>query len=519
MYHLYSYRRYTDIRLVIAPEHQIAFFGGDNDNFEFPRYDLDMCFFRIYEEGKPLRSEHFLKWGDGADEGELVFVSGHPGSTQRLNTMDHVRFLRDVDLPAILHRLWRREVQTMTFASRSAENRRIAGEDLAGVQNSRKAETGLMAGLLDPALMTKKHQAEAKLRAAVESNSDHRSKWGDAWEKIAAAEEKYRGFYTRYQLLEGRGRALRSDLFAAAKEIVRLTEEQTKPNADRLPEFRDTELDSVFLELYSDAPIYDELEIFRLASGLSYLAEMLGADDPLVKLALGGMSPQQRAASLVQNTALKDIEARRKLVEGGKKAVAASDDPLIQLAAALDPESRVLRTKFEDEVESAEREGYAKIAAARFEAFGENEYPDATFTLRLAFGAIRGYEESGRTVAPFTTLGGAYERARERHFDPDTQLTQRWIERKDKLNLDTPYNFVCTADIIGGNSGSPVVDKAGEVVGLIFDGNIHSLVLDVIYTDTQARAVAVDSRAIIECLRKLYDASPLADEITSGQRK
>ncbi len=507
-YNLYKYKRFTDVRLVMAPEQEIAFFGGDTDNFEYPRFDLDMCFFRVYEDGKPLKPAHYLKWSQsGSNDGDLVFVSGHPGGTRRLNTVEHLKFMRDVESPLSLHRLWRREVQLQTFMARNEEFERIAAGDFFGVQNSRKARTGILAGLQDPAIMNKKMDAEKKLRAAVDANPDYKGQWGDAWDGISQAEKKFREFYAR------RGVGPSGDLFSTARTLVRLAEELPKPSPERLREYNDAALDSLYLDLYSPKPIYDDLEINRLASGLSFMAEMLGYDDPYVQKALGGMSPQARAEALVKGTKLKDVEVRKKIAEGGTGAIAASTDPMIRLAAELDPEARALRKRYEDEIEAAEREGYAKIAAAHFAINGEDTYPDATFTLRLAFGPVKGYKEAGKDVPPFTTFDGMYQRATERKGQKGFELPKVWWDRKDKLDLKTPYNFVCTADIIGGNSGSPVVNTKGEVVGLIFDGNIQSLVLDIAYTETQARAVSVDSRAMIEAMKKIYDAGPLAEEI------
>ena len=508
-YHLYQYRRYRDVRLVMAPEQSIAFFGGDNDNFEYPRFDLDMCFFRVYEDGQPLHPEHYLKWSpNGSAEGDLVFVPGHPGGTQRLNTVEHLKFMRDVELPLGMQQLWRREVQLATFSARNPEFARIASGDYMGVQNGRKSQAGIMAGLQDPALMAKKVDAERALRAAVEGNPDWKGQWGDAWDQIVQAQNKYREFHRR-----SRTSSIRSSLFSIARDLVRLAEEKNKPSPERLPEFSDSRLDSFYRDLYSTAPIYDDLEINRLASGLSSMIENLGGDDPLVIKALAGQSPQARAEALVRGTKLKDVEVRRQLAEGGTAAIAASTDPMIRLAVDLDPESRALRKRYEDEVEAVERAGYDKIAAAQFAVYGEDKYPDATGTLRLAFGPVRGYREDGRDVPAFTTFAGLYERAKERAGQTGFELPGRWVERKDKLDPSTPFNFVSTADIIGGNSGSPVVNTKGEVVGLIFDSNLQGLVLDVVYTDEQARAVALDCRAIIEAMRKLYDAGPLAEEI------
>ncbi|MFQ5463435.1 MAG: S46 family peptidase [Phycisphaerae bacterium] len=513
-FHLYGYKRFTDIRLVMAPEAKIAAFGGDTDNFEYPRFCLDMCFFRIYEDGHPWHPEHYLSWSrKGVAEGDLVFVAGHPARTQRLYTTDHLKFLRDVSYPATLRRIWRREVQLLNFSARNDEFARIAKGELLGYQNARKAYTGMLAGLQDPAIFQRKLREEQRLRSVIDANPEYRGKWGDAWNQIAKAKAIHRSFFTRLSLLRGRRAALGGRLFGVARTLVRMGEELQKPNADRLPEFRDSSLDSLRLSLFSPAPIYDDLEINRLASGLSLLAETLGYDDPTVALALAGQAPQQRAEALVRGTRLKDVAVRKRIAEGGTGAVAESGDPMIRLAAALDSETRLLRKRYEDEVESVERQSYAKIAAAKFALGGDSTYPDATFTLRLAAGVVQGYDEGGKRVPPMTTIGGLFERQRARRGEPPFDLPERWILRKNRLDLTVPFNNVSTADIIGGNSGSPLINRNGAVVGLIFDGNLQSLVWNVAFTDTQGRAVSVDARGIIESLRKIYEADALADEI------
>ncbi len=516
-YHLYSYKRYTDVRLVMAPESAIAAFGGDVDNFEFPRFCLDMTFFRIWVDGVPLRAEHYLAWSpDGCDDGELVFVVGHPGRTERLNTVEHLEFLRDVRHPNVLSRLWRSEVKLATFAQRSAENQLAAGSDLLGVQNSRKAYTGMLAGLLDPGLMGAKREAEARLRAAVEAQPEWKAQWGDAWEKVAAAEVTASELYPRFVALGGSGLSIGSNLFGIAATIVRLTDEKEKPSGERLREFRESNLESVLMGLYSPAPIYPAYEIVSLESALSYMAEALGGDDPVVAAALAGRSPAERAAELVAGTKLADVVVRKALVEGGPEAVSASRDPMIELVRTLDPAARGLRKRWEDEVQSVEREAYAQIAAARFAIEGEGVYPDATFTLRLSYGPVKGYQEAGSAVAPFTDFAGVYRRMEQREGAEPFELPQRWLDKQGALDLATPFNFVATPDIIGGNSGSPTINTKGEVVGLIFDGNLHSLTGNFAYTDEQARAVSVDSRGIVEALRKVYEAGALVEELTGG---
>ncbi len=515
-YHLYRYRSYTDIRLVFAPEEEIAFFGGDTDNFEFPRFDLDCCFFRIYDHGKPLKAEHHLTWSpNGAAENDLIFVCGHPGKTERLNTYEHLKIQRDLEMPRRLGEYWRREIKDQGFAGRSAENARVVRSDLFDYANSRKAVTGQLDGLQDPALMAAKKSAEASLRAKVNADAAMKAKWGNAWDEIATIKRSEQAFAERRALTDrvliGFGA---SRLMSHATSLVRLSAELPKPSAQRLKEFGDAQLDSLYLDLYSPEPIYDSLETFFLAQAMARCAERLGADDPAVVTMLAGKSPIDRAAELVKGSTLHDPAARKALAAGGAKAIAQSKDPMIILALTLDPGSRALRKQFEDTVESPLRDAYASVAAARFAALGDSVYPDATFTLRLSFGQLKGFSSGGETVPAFTTLAGTYTRAEERKGQEGFELPATWIKAKDKLNLATPFNFVCTADIIGGNSGSPIINAKGEVVGLVFDGNVASLVGNFVYDITANRAVGVDSRGMIEAIRKVYGADGLADEIT-----
>jgi hypothetical protein len=516
LYHLYTFKKYTDIRLVFAPEQQAAFYGGDPDNFEFPRYDLDMCFFRVYEDNKPIKPKHYLKWSPaGSKEGELVFVSGHPGRTNRQDTLAELQYLRDVQYPQQLGRLNRGEVLLGSWSERSEENRRRAKEDFFRIQNSRKARVGGLAGLLDPKLMARKAAEEKRLRDFVEKQGYKEA--AQATETIEKAEKLRAEIARDVNLLEG-GQAFNSHLFGIARTLLRASEELPKPSGERLREFGDARLDSLKFQLFSDEPIYDDFETLTLADSLTYMAAQLGADNELVKRVLAGKSPRERSYELVSGTKVKDVDVRKKLFEGGKAAVDAAKDPMIELARSIDPEARALRKKFENEVEEPKRQAAAAIAKARFALDGTNTYPDATFTLRLAYGTVKGYTEDGKQIPAFTTMAGLYERAKEHGNKFPFDLPPRWEQKKGNLELSTPFNFVCTADIIGGNSGSPVVNRAGEVVGLIFDGNIQSLVLDFLFEDEQARAVSVDSRAIIEALRKVYDADWLADELQGKPR-
>ncbi len=512
-YHLYRFKRYTDVRLVFAPEKQIAFFGGDPDNFEYPRYDLDVCLFRIYENDKPLRPEHFLKWSAaGSKDDELVFVSGHPGRTDRQNTMSELEYLRDFGWPFLLQRLYRMEVAFGAWASRSAENRRRAEEDYFSIQNSRKARDGGLAGLLDPNLMARKQSDEQRLRDAVANDTRLKDAAG-AWDKISAAEKKRREIALKFLMLEG-GSGFNSTLFGIGRTLLRAADERPKPNGERLREFGDSGLDSLKFQLESSEPIHDDFETVKLANSLRLLCEQFGPNHELVKKVMDGKSPENRAAELVSGSKLKDVELRKKLFEGGKKEVDASKDPMIELARVIDEEARRVRKIMETEVDEVKRQSHAQIAKAKYALDGDAVYPDATFTLRLSYGVVKGYEEGGKKVPAFTDFAGLYERSKSQGNKDPFDLPPRWEKKKDKLDLKTPFNFVCTADIIGGNSGSPVINANAEVVGLIFDGNIQSLVLDFIYDETIARALAVDSRAIVEALRKVYDADDLADELT-----
>jgi hypothetical protein len=520
-YHLYRYKKYTDVRLVFAPDADIAHFGGDPDNFEFPRFCLDMCFFRAYEDGKPVKVKNYLKWSEaGAKENELAFVSGHPGRTSRLNTVAHLEFFRDVAYPQNLALLRRHEVLMKTYSARSEENARRAIGEYLGVQNGRKLYVGMMDGLQNPAIFAQKRAEERALRLAIDMDPELKKAYGDAWDQVAESVRAMKDLFRPHGMLEGRGRGLvtgqafHSHLFGIARTLIRYADEKDRPNAERLREYRETALPSLKNLLFSPAPHHDDFEIQKLGDSLSLFAESYGADDTLVRKVLAGKSPYTRAAELVHGSKLRDVDVRKSLFEGGKAAVDASNDPMIQLARLVDPAARALRKQYEEKVEEPQQQAYAKISKAIFALKGKDQYPDATFTLRLAFGPVKGYEENGNKVEPFTTFGGAFQRAEEHANKEPFNMPKRWLERKDRIDPTVPFNFTCTADIIGGNSGSPVVNRKGEVVGLIFDGNIQSLVADFAYTDDKARAVAVHSQGIIESLRKVYDAGALADEIT-----
>ncbi|HEX9493958.1 MAG TPA: S46 family peptidase [Thermoanaerobaculia bacterium] len=513
-YHLYRYKKYTDVRLVFAPEVAVAFFGGDPDNFEYPRYDLDICVFRAYENGKAVKADNYLRFNaDGPKDSDLVFVSGHPGRTNRLNTVEHLQFFRDYTYPFTLNLLRRREVLLNTYAERSAENDRRAHDEQFGIKNSRKAYIGRIAGLQDPAIMKKKADAEATLRQKVTSDPQLNAQYGDAWQMVHNAFETYRPFMTEFRFLEG-SVAFNSHLFGIARTLVRLGDESQKPNADRLREFRESNLESLKQQLYSEAPIYNDLETVTLGDSLAHWMESVGADNPLVRQALAERSPNDLASDLVRGTKLKDVAERKRLGEGGKSVIDASNDPMIRLARLVDPRSRELRKNYETSVDEPLTQAYAKIANASFKTMSGDSYPDATFTLRLSFGTVKGYVENGAQIPWSTTMAGTFEHAAEHKNKEPFDLPKSWTAKKAAIKGSTPFNFVNTADIIGGNSGSPVVNRAGEFVGIIFDGNLESLPWDYQFDDRVGRAIAVDSAAILEALRKIYAADNVVSELT-----
>jgi Peptidase S46 len=504
-YHLYRYKKYTDVRLVWAPEAAIAFFGGDADNFEYPRYDLDATIFRVYEDGKPAKIEHFLRWSDKPiAENELIFVSGNPGRTNRIYTTAALKFQRDRRMPYVLNMLRRREISLQQFAVRGVENSRRAKDEMFSVQNSRKAYLGMLGGLQDPAVMKSKQDAEDQLLKAIQADPALAGA-NEAFKTIAEVQQQQAAIL-------GKSIVFNSQLFQIAKTIVELVEEGQKPARDRLPEYSDAGRESLEQQLYSEAPLYADLETHLLADGLSLMLENRGGDDPLSQKIMAGKGPADRAAELVSGTKLMDVSARRALVKGGKTMVANSQDPLILLALALDSDFRHYR-KIADDLAEKERQAYAKISEAIFKTRGTSTYPDATFTLRMSFGVVKGYEQGGQQLAPFTTLGGTFAHEAAHLGQKDFVIPESWKKAKSKIAADIPFNFVSSADIIGGNSGSPVVNRAGELVGLIFDGNLQSLPGNYIFDDRQMRATSVSSQAIEHTLEYIYDAKGLVDQL------
>ncbi|MEO2033069.1 MAG: S46 family peptidase [Planctomycetaceae bacterium] len=504
-YHLYRYRKYTDVRLVWAPEAAIAFFGGDADNFEYPRYCLDATLFRVYEDGKPAHVEHYLKWAENpVAENELVFVSGSPGRTQRLFTVDAFKHMRDVRNPYVLNFIRRKEVLFQQFALGGEEHKRRVQDDLFGIQNSRKAYIGMLGGLQTPAIMARKQQSESELLSAVKQ-APEMHEHASAWAKITRIQ-------TEKAETQGTISSFRSRLYDIAETLVLMAAEDPKPSAERLREFRASARESLEQDLYSTAPIYQDLERTKLADEIARLVETRGGDDELVARVLAGKSPGYRAAELVAQTDLFEASARKAIAAGGTGAIDNSTDPLIQLAKLMEPELREYR-KHSEELKERERQAYAKISEATVAVQGTSTYPDATFTLRLAFGKVSSYIENGEDVPAWTTMGGAFEHERSHAAKADWKLPQSWHDARQNINDSTPFNFVCTADIIGGNSGSPVINRKGEFVGIIFDGNIQSLTSNFLYSDDVSRAVSVSGTAIRESMRVIYGAEKYANEL------
>jgi hypothetical protein len=514
LYHLYTYRRFQDVRLVFAPELAIAFFGGDPDNFMFPRYDLDVAFLRVYEGGKPARMKEWFRWSSGgAQAGELTFVAGHPGGTDRALTVAQLRHERDVALPDQLLRLAESRGLLTGFQLLGPEQKRISTEHLLTIENSYKALRGRLEALQDPEFFQTKVAAEEQLEAELAKVPERAARVLPAFAAIEKAQARLREVRKELHALE---HGLEGELFSIARTLLRVPEERGKPNELRLRELRDSNLPAVTQRLFSEAPISPELEKLLLGHSLAKVRERLGPDHPAVRKLLGRESPDEVAARVVDGTKLRDVAERRRLWDGAKAAVDASDDPMIALARVVDPDARAVRKSFEDEIDSVVKKNQELIAEARFAAQGRTTYPDATFTLRLSYGEVKGWREGTREVPPFTTLAGAFERHTGR--DPFA-LPESWLGAKDRLDLGTRFNFATTNDVIGGNSGSPVVNRSAEIVGLVFDGNIHSLGGEYGFDPAVNRAVAVHSDAILEALTKIYGATRIVDELRPAKAK
>ena len=510
-YKLYTYRKYSDVRLVFAVEGQTAFFGGDPDNFNFPRYDLDCSFVRLYEDGKPASTQDHLAWSANAPkDGEPVFVAGNPGSTQRLLTAEQLETLRDVNLPEILLLYSELRGRLLRFTEESAEHTRIANDLLFGIENSYKAYRGEEEALVDPALIVAKRKQDADLKAQVAKNAQLAATIGDPWGDIARAQTSIKALYYRYGFMEARA-GTGSDLFHYARVLVRASEEKAKPNGERLPEYTDSRLALLSKSLLDPQPVYPELEQLGLEFWLSKLRENLTADSDGTKIFLGKDSPETLSAKLAKSK-LGDPKTRKALWDGGLAAIMASNDPMIKFVLATDPASRAVRKDYETRVTGPVDRAAQKIAQARFAIYGTSLYPDATFSLRLSYGKVGGWSENGVTVPAFTYYKGLWERATGQF---PFNLMPRWQNAKAKLNPGTVFDFVSDNDIIGGNSGSPVINAKGEVVGAAFDGNIDSLGGAFGFDARVNRTVSVSTAAITEALKNVYGDQALVAELTA----
>ncbi|HEU4517735.1 MAG TPA: S46 family peptidase [Steroidobacteraceae bacterium] len=496
---LYKYRRYEDVRLVFAPERDIAAFGGDPDNFQFPRWCLDMTILRAYDADQPARTPtHFEFDWDGAQPGDAVFVSGHPGNTDRLLTAAQLEVQRDTFMPFWLMRFSELRGRMIQYSKTGEEPRRIAESYLNSVENSIKVRRKQFDALLDPALIANAREKEQALGTAAGS-----------FEQIEKAQQAWRDILVPYTFIEG-GAAFNSQLFQHARTLVRAAAERAKPNEQRLPEYTEARLQAVVQNLKADTPIYPDFEALRLSFGLERMREWLGPDDAVVREVFGKDSPDTLASRAVQQSTLRDAAARMALYEGGQAAIDASQDPMIRLAVAVDPAARALRKTFESEVEGPVARGQEEIAKARFAKYGTSIYPDATFTLRLSYGSMQGWDEKGQAVRPWTELSRAFERATG---EPPFKIPPRWLAAKESIDPSTRANFTTNNDIVGGNSGSPMLSAKGEIVGLAFDGNIHSISGSYWFNDKTNRSIGVHPAYIRAALEKVYGARELLAEI------
>jgi hypothetical protein len=509
-YYLYKYRRYDDVRLVFAPEQDIAAFGGDPDNFQFPRWDLDMSVLRAYESGKPAHTPTHLSFdfaGPAAEQ--LVFVAGHPGSTDRLLTVSQLLTQRDVDLPTWLLRAAELRGRYIEFGKSSPEANRIVQEPLNSLENSIKVRRKLLDALHDDRQLARKAREETDLKKRVAADPQLARTVGDPWGDIERAQRIQREIALPYTFIEA-GAGFNSRLFRYARVLVRAAAERAKPNQDRLREYTDAALPRLKQQIAANVPVYPELEVLTMSFGLERMREWLGPDQPLVRRILSHDSPDSLATRLVKESKLGDAAVRLKLWDGGAQAINASHDPMIEFARLVDPDARAIRHRQEDEVEAPVQAASERIARARFALLGTSVYPDANFTLRLNFGRVRGWTENGKPVDPFTQLQGLFDRATGA---VPFRIPQSWLAVKDRLDMHTRFNLASDNDIVGGNSGSPLIDAKGHIVGLIFDGNIHSIAGTYWFDPEMNRAVAVHPAIILEALRKVYHADAMLKEL------
>jgi hypothetical protein len=520
-YDMYSYKAYTDVRLVCGVEYQVGFYGGDPDNFTYPRYNLDVSMFRLYENDKPANTPNYLRWSpNGTKEGDLVFTTGHPGTTYRMYTLAHMQYVRDKQLPFTVASGEMRRAAIKKLMAQSEENARNMQSTLFGIENGLKNQTYQLKGLQDPALLAKKETEEKALRAALAKMPEKQAALGDAWDQIERSVKVARELDDQRNFMVNAA-GLTSELFQQARAIVRAAYNPTTAEAGRggrggrggPPQGAPAGRGGA-----QAGPIDTKAEKMNLAESLAFMKAQLPATSPILKLILEDKTPEARAAELVDKTRIQDTEIRAILQAGGKAAIDAATDPMIVLARKLEAEGPAIQKRLDEEVTAVQTAAYEKIGQAMMAVYGNSAYPDATGTLRLSYATVKGYMENGKKVPAYTDFAGLYARSAEHKNEMPYTLAQRWVDNKAALNLKTPFNFVSTNDIVGGNSGSAVVNKNGELVGLIFDGNLDMMRGYYVYEESRNRAVSVDSRAIIEAWRKIYKADALADEMT-GKRK
>jgi Peptidase S46 len=503
-YFLYKYKRYADLRVVFAPEADIAAFGGDPDNFQFPRWSLDFSVLRAYEDNRPAKTPNYLQVDfAGPRANQLVFVSGDPGTTARLQTRAQLEFDRNVSLPITLMRASELRGRYIQFGKANVGHERIVLAPLNILQNGIKVRRQELDALNDDAFLVRKSTAEQELRAIAGLDGV------DPWQEIVSASNRERALYLPYIFIEN-GVGFVSALFRDARLLVRGGDERLKPNRDRLREFTDSALPLLQRDLYTRIPVYPEFEQMTLSFSLERMREWLGPDHPVVRGSMSKESPDEMATRLIAETKLDDASFRKQLWEGGKAAVDASHDPMIELVRSIDADARVIRKQYEDEVEAPIAAAAQRIAAARFKAYGTNTYPDATFTLRLNYGTVQGWVEKGVTVDPFTRLARAFERATG---SSPFKIPASWTKVKAQLDMSTPFCISTNNDMVGGNSGSPLIDTSGKIVGLMFDGNIHSIAGRYWFNPENNRAVGVHPAIILEALKKVYGAEELLKEL------
>lgn len=517
---MYGYKVHRDVRLVMAPESQVAFFGGDPDNFTYPRFNLDFTMFRVYEDGKPYHPKHFLKWStEGLKAGDLTFVIGHPGSTSRLQTLAQMNYDRDFGLPLRIRAAERNRAILQEYAKRSPEHERQVKTLIFGVENGLKASKGYASGFKNLEAMENIAKAEGELKAKVAADSKLQAEAGQSWARIEQAMKTQEGLAKEAAILGARGSATLTQALA----IVRIAEQEAKPLQHRLPEYTESYLKSLKAR-YSgtggprEGTFNPELERLQFQRGLEEAIQTLGEEHPFVKAVLQGKRAAELANACLEHTRIQEPTTRKALLSGGKAAVEACQDPMILLARKIEPLLLELRRK-QDEIKAIVEEHGARIARARFAVYGKALYPDATSSLRLTYGPVAGYPANGTMIQPFTTFAGMYDRyygfgGNEAQAENGSwTLPQRWVDRKDRLNMATPFCFTHAVDIIGGNSGSPVINRKGDLVGLIFDGNIEMLPGKYFYDPSNNRGVSVDVRALLESIQVIYEARPIAGEI------